>query len=100
MGDKRLLVDGYKTFNSNWKSQYSFFTDGIPWCFEAAYDVADAPPTMDELSRVDIEMIKLINNAYNRREPLYISKETTDTLLLEAGVIMMSTHSSINWVFV
>lgn len=60
-------------------------------------DIADSPPTMDELSSVDVEMIKLINKEYNLRAPPYISKETTAALLLQAGVIMMPAHSPISW---
>lgn len=55
---------------------------------------------MDELSGVDLEIIKLINKDYNRRASTYISKETTDAFLLEVEVIMMSAHSPSNWYFI
>lgn len=61
--------------------------------------MADRPPTMEELTNVDMKMIKLINRNYNQKTTPYICKETIDTLLLEAGVVVAPSHSPIKWVF-
>lgn len=47
--------------------------------------MVDPPPTVDEFIGVDLEMIKLINKHYKWKAPPYMSRETTNALLLEAG---------------
>lgn len=53
-------MDGYKLPNSNWKTQYLFFKGGVSWPLGTVYDLDDPPPTVDELTSVDLKMIKLI----------------------------------------
>lgn len=76
------MMDGCKLINSNWKTEYFFFKGGVSWHLKMMHDMADPPPTMEELTNVDLKLIKIINRDYNWNAPPYICKETTHTLLL------------------
>lgn len=89
-----MLVDEFKTQNSNWNTQY-FFKGGVSWCLGVSPNEADPPPTPEELSG---EYLQLINVEYNMKIHPYWSKTTTHVSLLAAGVIKLSHHFSIRWV--
>lgn len=91
---KQLLLDGYKTFNSNWKINY-FFKGGVPCCLGAARDEADRSPALEELLVDDLQMLKLINIEYDRKVPPYWWKMTTRDLFLMVKVIEQHCHSLI-----